>query len=476
MSHAAPRLPALILATCDLVEAETCGLGATLLTWDGEALSQGAERRPMPNFVAQVVGAMALSPEGAAQLGGLDDAWGLETGLDALPIVDLSSMDRAARSEAAVRAFAQLLAPAFGDLARQNADLLADLARMRVAQEDLEIMARKQAMLIRSQSGGKRFLAQAHGPLDLAADAGFVLPPSARLLQRLKVASDGLTDVAIYLPEHGFPESGALTVRLSLCESGDVAGEWRIPARNLSHGWLRVALVTALGDDLQSVELDIAWDGAVPLRLGAGVHHPDPALCARVVQDGGETPQQQILAHRLWKYVPGCVAPLPVDAHVATPAVPGAGFYVDPTHLQQALEGDPEAPCLQFQPAIDALQVHPRPETLTAARLPSSLPPGVTEITARVGARAPICPPMEYALAVVPRHPLRPVADLVEEAMRQGLASDWMRREGDAEGEVTLYLPAPLEQTGDLLLVTRVPPGQGASYGWATFRDIRMSA
>lgn len=476
MPHAARALPALIVALNDLAEAEALDLGATVLAWDGDALLEGATARSMQSCAAQVIGAMALSADGLAGLNGLEDAWSRACGTRLVPVRDLSQVAPDARPEAASRAVAQLMAPAFNDLARQNADLLADLARLRVAHEDLEIALRKRTQFVLSQSGGKRWLEQAHGPLELSAEGALLLPPHGRISQRLKTGSDGLSDIAIYLPEQPLPDEGTLHLRVRLNESGDLAGEWRVPARALQPGWLRAAWVTALADDLQTVELDLAWEAAQPLRVGAGVQHPDRVLCARL-SDGGETPApDRILAHRVWKYMPGCTAPLPIGAHVASAAPEASEYYIDPTHLERALEAEPETPCLQFQPAFGSLQVHPRPGALTAARLPSAVPPGIVQLSARVGARAPICPPMDYALAVVPRHPLRPLADLVEEALRAGHASDWMRRERDAEGELALFLPAPLDKTSDLLLVTRVPPGQGASYGWATFRDIRMSS
>jgi len=171
---------------------------------------------------------------------------------------------------------------------------------------------------------------------------------------------------------------------------------------------------------------------------------------------------------------------MPVDGHCqtlssTTNAVGTALLHLDPAHLEQALEGDPETPCLLFHRDQDALQVHPQPDVLSAARLPGAVPSGVVTIAARIGGLSPICPVIEYALAVVPRHPLRPLADLVIEAAGAGRLSDWVRRDGDIEGDVSLLLPEAPPEARDLLLITRVPLGQTTAYGWATFRDIWMS-
>ena len=462
-------LPALIVAPCDLGPAQALDLACALRVWAGGDTLEG---QPLQACTAQVLGALCLSQEGQTQLAGLGAAWEAATGLPALPLHDLSRLAPSEQREAAAQAQAALLAPAYSTLAQHNAALLGQLAQLRMAHEDLAIAARKREQRLLSQSGGQRWLTQAHGPLERGAEGAHLLAPGARICQRLKVGSDGLSDIAVFLPDQPLPESGEVTARLHLGESGDVIGSWQIPARKLAPGWLRLSLVTALADDLQTVTLELVWQGDAPLRLGAGVHHPDPALCAQI--EGAA--QDQILAHKVWKYMAGCTPPLPVEGHIAAPAPAGTQYYIDLAQLERALEGDPEAPCLRFYRALEALQVHPRPETLTAARLPSAVPPGITQITAVVGARAPICPVMEYALAVVPRHPLRPLADLAAEAARAGHMSDWVRREADAMGEVTLVLPAPHSESADLLLITRVPPGKRAAYGWATFRDIRMSA
>ena len=464
-----PLPPALIVARCDLGPAQALDLACELWIWEGGALLEG---QPLQGCTAEVLGALCLSEAGRAQLAGLGAAWAAATGLPALPLQDLSGLAPAAQPEAAARALAGLLAPAFRALAQQNAALLGQLAQLRMAHEDLAIAARKREQRLLTQSGGQRWLTQAHGPLERGAEGAHLLAPGSQIRQRLKVGSDGLSDIAVFLPDQPLPESGEMEARLHLGESGDLSGEWQIPARRLAPGWLRLSQVTALADDLQTVTLEFLWQGPAPLRLGAGLHHPDPVLCAQI---NGQA-QGQILAHKVWKYMAGCTPPLPADGHIAAPAPAGTGYYIDPAHLEQALEGDPEAPCLRFYRALEALQVHPRPETLTAARLPSAVPPGITQVTAVVGARSVICPVMEYALAAVPRHPLRPLGDLVAEAARAGQMSDWVRRAADAMGEVTLVLPAPLSESADLLLITRVPPRQRAAYGWATFRDIRMSA
>ncbi|MCC1482861.1 DUF6212 domain-containing protein [Roseibaca sp. Y0-43] len=458
--------PALIVAHCDRAAAQTLDLSCKLLVWDGEALLEG---KPLKACTAQVLGALILSQEGQEQLSGLGEAWVAATGLRELPLKDLAGLSPSDQPEAAARALAAMLIPAFSALAAYNADLMGQLAKLRIAHESLAISARKRAQQVLSQSDGKRWLAQAHGPLSLDPQAAHILPPGTHLTQRLKIHSEGLSDIAIFLPE--VPDEGQIVAKLRLGESGNVVGHWQISERDLSPGWLRLSLVTALDEDQQTATLEVSWHGHSPLRLGAGVYHPDPDLCAHI---NGAT--DQILAHRVWRFMAGCTPSLPVDGHYAAPVPQGARFYVDPSHLERALEGEPEAPCLKFYGALKALQVHPRPNALTAARLPSAVPPGITQIDATIGARAPFCPMIDYALAAVPRHPLHPLPDLLADAARAHRMSDWVSRSGDAMGEVTLILPEPFVQTHDLLLVTRVPPGKTAAHAWATFRDIRMVA
>ncbi|WP_068305942.1 DUF6212 domain-containing protein [Pararhodobacter sp. CCB-MM2] len=472
-------LPGVVVAPEDYDDAAALGLEVALLVWEGDDALRGAHgSKPLQTMTARVVGALALSAEGQQTLQEFVTHWSRTTGMPDLPLAVIPESDPSARRALASQALLRCIAPVVLALAKHNADLLGMLAQLRLTHERQGILLRKYEEQLRTQSQNQRWLTRSRGPLATAAETGFCLMPGATLRQRLELGSEGVSDVAIFVPEQMIAQDGQLKARLHLSESGDVAAEWTLPAAVLHTGWLRLSLARTLSDDIQTLQLEFCWQGRLPLRLGAGLYHPDPGLCARL---NGQ-PQSQILAYQVWTFLAESSPPLPADGHcedLSAAKAPGerpSCFYLDPTYFEQALEADPDASCVSFHQEKQALQVHPRPDELSAARLLRAVPSGVRSVSARVGGLAPICPIMEYALAVVPRHPVRPFKDLVAEAEHTGCLSDWVRREGDVSGDLTLHLREPLPQACDLLLITRVPPGHPTSHGWATFRDIRMSA
>ena len=462
---ASPAMPHILVPACDLEAARALDLPATLL-----GVPDAGDRGPAQPVCA--VALLCLSAQGRATAEALCADWPAYLADPAPPLCDLSTLDGAAQAQAALRATAQGMAAALGSSLHQRADLLGQLAALRATHEDQSLALSRAEALLEMQARGGGWPVQDHAPLATEAEDGFRLQPADSLRQRLALGSDGISALALFLPEQSFATDGQLSVRLEICGSGEEAARWTVAAPDLSRGWLHLGRARALPDDPQNIDLVLDWQGTGPLVLGAGLHHPARTLCATLAG----VAQDRILAHRLWKFLPGRAVAVPLGAHLAEQSAPG-WLYLPPEMLAGAVSADAErAGALQFHDALGALQVHPQPQGLSAARLDGALPSGIARIEARVMARAPFCPPMEYALAAVPRHPLRPLGDLVEEAARAGHVCDWMRRAGVEEGCLTLHLPAPLQGRHDLLLLTRVPEGGGAAYGWATFRDIRMSA
>jgi len=464
---------ALTVPSCDMSVAAKFDLPATLLAGEiGSRLSLVEDGTPVDPRAqaARMMGCLVLTDAGREMAKSLVAAWHVCTGRD-MPLLDLSAVALANQEEEALRGLMHLCGSRLTVLAQHNADLLKMLAVLREAHEEQgAALCRTKSFLLRTVES-RRWLAQAHGPLSLEAERQFCLAPGERLIQRLAAGSAGLSDIGIFLPDQDWPETGKLRARLHLVESDTLAGSWNLPGAELGPGWLRLTLLDALTDDEQTLRLELNWDGPAPLVLGAGVYHPDPTFGA----DLAGRRQYRILAHRIWKYLPGARAPLPADGHWA--AVPGsAPVYIDSEHLSRAVPVDPDNPCLQYFPKLEALQVHPRRQKLSAARLMGAVAPGMCEVSATVGGRDERVPEVEYALAVAPRHPLREIGDLVDDCARRGYLSDWMRLSGDRQGDLCLILPEPIEWPCDLFLVTRPAPGAPHAYGWATFRNIRMTS
>jgi len=465
---------ALIVPADDMSAALKLGLPTALLSGSTEAgrlvLTEAGAMLVPSAQTTRVAGCLALTSDTLPSARTIIEAWTETTGLG-LPLIDMSEEIPSARAVAVLRETARLYGERMRKLALQNAELMEMLALLRVEHEDQGIALRKTRNFLLKTVESRRWLAQAHGPLSRDTPSQFRLAPRVTLIQRLAAGSAGLSDLGVFLPDQHWPQTGVLRVRLHLVESDMVKASWDIPAAKLAPGWLRLTLLDALEDDDQTLRLELSWEGTEALLLGAGLHHPDPVLCADLA---GER-QSQLLAHRIWKYIPGARAPLPADGHwTASSGV--APVSIDPEHLSQALPVDPDGSRVQYFPNLEALQVHPQPEGLSAARLAGVVAPGLREITATIGGRDERVPAVEYALAVAPHHPLREIGDLVADCARRGHMSDWVCLSGDREGDLRLILPEPLKQVCDLFLVTRLAPRAAPAFGWATFRNIRMMA
>lgn len=468
-----PQTPpaALLVPACDLTVAEGLGLPVEVIcasVEDGAIVLErdGAPRLPSKE-AARVLGVLTVSAEGHAEAGMLADLWQSTIGAQ-LAVLDFGAEDPSAQEIAIFKKVAQLLAERTDAFARQTTQALEMLATLRAEHEDTRSALRQTRNFLLANVETKRWLAQAHGPRSLAKGSAFKLEPGQRLLQRMSASSKGLADVGVFVPEQALPDTGHLQVRLHLNESGAEVGFWDIAAPNISPGWLRLSLLSALDDDEQTVTLDLLWQGASALSIGAGLHHPDPDFRAAI--SGQST--RQMLAHRIWKYLPGAIAPLPTNANVRAPH--GVPFYVEAEQLAEARSANYDAESVKFFPALEALQVHPRQVGVSAARLVKSVPPGTTEVRLKIGGRHEQGPAIEYSVAVAPHRPVKELGDILDDCARHKRHSDWVCLQRDEESDLIFHLAEPLHEAADLFLTTRLAEGAKPAFAWATFRNIRM--
>ena len=435
------------------------------------SLHDGQREVDLRAAASLVIGGAAASPAARATFAAFGEAWATETGQPPPALIDLADTpDPVARRLALLAGIARLLQDRLAQAMHHNAQLLTSMSRLRVTHEETRLSVQTLGSFIAQDARLHRVPVDTFGPLETSPQAGFRLTDGNAIHQRLAVGSSGTCDIAVFLPEQEFPASGQATVRLDLLESGDEIAVWNRDAADLGPGWWRMSLPAALGEDEQTMRMTARWQGEGALRIGAGLRHPDPRFCA----DLGGTPQGQILAHRVWKFLPGAAAPLPSDGQVAM--MPRTGrVYVSTGHLAQATPLDPENECVKFLEKRKAVQVHPRRTGVSGARLMDIVAPGTRSIEATIGAIAYHCPPIEYALAVAPRHPLLPSGELLSRCAAAGALSDWVMLSGDQKGDLRLLLAAPARHTLDLFLLTRAAEGVRPSFGWATFGDIWMA-
>lgn len=467
-----PNPPAaLLVPACDFTVAEALELPAEVIcatVEDGAIVLEGNGGPRLPfKEASRVLGVLTLTAEAQANGVLLAELWHSAVGAQ-IPVLDFGSADASSREIAIYREIIKILSERTAAFARETTKALEMLATLRAETESARSALRQTRNFLLESVERKRWLSQAHGPLSRAEGSAFKLLSGQRLLQRMTASSKGLSDVGIFLPEQVLPKTGLLQVWLHLKESNSEVGFWDIAAPNISPGWLRLSLVSALDDDEQTVTLDLHWQGASALSIGASLFHPDPEF--RAIISGQST--SQMLAHRVWKYLPGAPAPMPTNTNVR--ATRGVPFYIEAEHLATARSANEDAESVKFFPSLEALQVHPRKVGVSAARLIKSVPPGTREIRLKIGGRHEQGPAIEYSVAVAPHHPLKDIGDLLDDCARDKRQSDWVCLQRDEEDDVIFYLPKPLYEAADLLLATRLAEGAKPAFAWGTFRNIRM--
>jgi len=463
----------LIIAACDLEAAQELNLPVNLLlTHPATQLTLDGTEVPIEAMTARVIGAMAFSKAGQSALQTLVDDWSDKTGAQPPKLIDLSKDHKPQeRLCTALRYIAQLYRFNIDKFVTHNANLLRQMTSLRIAQEETlsELEAIEQFLLKSVET--RRWQVQGHGPILEDKTARFKLSSNTKLRQLLSASSMGVSDVSFMLINQEIPTQGNLTATLYLVETNKTIAQWVLPAADLTAGWQRLSLIRALGQDEQSLYLSLEWQGDTPLWVAASVHHPDTDYCAKT----GEDTYDRILAHQVWKYLPGSFAPVPENAHWIGGPIPER-FYIEPIRLANAVSADPNTDCLQYFKNLEALQVHPVNGSITAGRIARGVPASTAQIRATVEGRSEHGPKIEYALATAPLHPVRELGDLVMDCERHGRISDWLPLTKDVQGQLTLHLRTPSKQVSDLYLLTRLAPGEKQDRGWATFRNIWLSA
>lgn len=418
-----------------------------------------------------VIGALSFSAHGKSELNELVDGWAARTGAQGPKLIDVNTyVDPQEVLAVALRNITQLYHAKIGQLITHNARLLRQMVNLRIAQEEtLSTLEATEHFLITSIDK-RRWQVQSYEPFTQNQTAPFKISSGIKLCQLLAVSSMGLSDVSFMITEQNIPTTGNLIATLLFVESDEVAAQWILPAADLSAGWQRLSLIRALGQDEQSLHLQLEWQGAGHILVSASAHHPDKDYCAKTQTET----HTRLLAHQVWKYAAGCPAPVPENSHWIGGPIPKR-YYIEPVRLENAISANTNVEALQYFPNLEALQVHPFEGAVSAARIVRCVPESTRQINATVGGRAENGPKVEYALAVAPLHPVRELGDLIMDCEHNDCISDWLPMRGDTEGQLILNLKNPSQSICDLYLLTRLAPGAKQQRAWATFTNIWLS-
>lgn len=462
-------LTGLVVAEVDLEAARALDLPVTLIVWGPQGFAREGRPVAADRVHLAALGVLILSSGGAEAAEALASDWQARFGVVLPERCDLADVPADARRMVALGWLAGLLLAQRRAGAQRMVALMRDLAVLRQEHEAMQGAFARLESFAHEHRLSERKLHQALAPVEGAPEV--VLTPGQRVVQRLPGGSVGLSDVAVRIAEVPQPRQGVLTCRLASPDLGSVLAEWTVPAAQMASGWLRLSLVAGLPDDPVGLELELAWAGAVPLRLATAMAHPDPRF--RPLGESGEAVGRHVLALELWHYLPGVRAPANAVGQLPDGAVETRSPLrrVEARDLFRAINLDTLVADLPRVEGSDALQVHVMPDHVACAilTLPMS---AIRQVSVDVLTRHPRGPVVDYAIAVLPsaarpRHPAA-LPEFPEEAH-----SGWVRMKPMRAGQVSLILPDLPPGSHDLYLMTRLPPGATENaFGWSGFSGL----
>ncbi|WP_158600867.1 DUF6212 domain-containing protein [Teichococcus wenyumeiae] len=242
-----------------------------------------------------------------------------------------------------------------------------------------------------------------------------------RLTQILPVSSLGLSAIEICVLGDGHEEKIAsdISVQLRTLEDGAVRGEWRLPRKMLTPGWITLGLPKTLSGMRRTPELVISCGPDSDLSaFGLGPVQPIHEFC--VACDGGRTLPHS-LAFKAWSGLPGfrpvqagrLVEPLSPEPEqlVRDTALPLSALMAaeDLSELGYPLEYE----LVRYENNKAGVLCHPPPEGTTLARLGKIDTTDLIGISCMVALDHEMAAPVSFALIV---------SDADEQVVRDRLA------------------------------------------------------
>lgn len=412
-----------------------------------------------------VVGLVALSKAGLAQMKQVSDSWAVHAGESAPPMMVLDNPNGTERRADIVEWLAGQLAGNQQQMARRTTTLMRELAILRQQHETMQESFRRLEQFVQGNGLTHRVLETTLSPVQ--GQQPISLGGGSSLVARLPGSSVGLCDIAIQINNAGILPEGRLSCSLLSTDSKVTVATWEVSHDRLREGWLRLSLDNALGMDPISLKLHLTWHGKGNLLLATAMIHPD----ARFHPSLDHAELDAMLAIQLWRWVPDAAAPLAADA-ISQVGGQGKLHYVEASLLATATAPGSE----ERLPMLDdsaSLLVHVDPKLTKCAVLPGIALPGVRQVSGRIHTRHPKGPAVEYCLALLPQSRRTSQSGLPH--FDPKLSSGWICLQPDEGGQATVLAPEALKEPHDIYMLTRLPNGTNTNeYGWSTFSDIRL--
>lgn len=416
----------------------------------------------------RLVGGIALSEQGNAELTALSALYGKWFDTDGPPVLDASAIAAKTRTEEICAFVIGELAKGRTAQAKRNHQLTRDIAALRVAHEQIQQSFSRLETFV--YDGGLAVRTPAEALMPASRPRRIVLAPGGLLEQRLPRSSVGLSDLAVHFAGPSPVPHGTLEVSIATREDDAVAGRWRLSDAELSPGWLRFSLPESLGADPRTPEVRLSWQGDGPVHFDLSMKHPDERYQVR--RDGA--PQKEVLAVRSWSYIAGCAAPAPVEGQLPSGRT-ATRRAISREVLERAVSLNGATKHFGYRADHDVLQVHVIPGKVAVGLLPGLLGAPVISIASRISTIAAKAKDIEYRMAVAPAGKRATSLETLPK-FAAGWITDWTRLAALETGNLEIAFEPPLDGPHDLYLMTRLADGvTDSSWGWSTFSSLSVT-
>jgi hypothetical protein len=361
------------------------------------------------------------------------------------------------------------------DAAHMNAELMLRMAELRGVHEQV-LNAYNE---LRNFVSDNSFAPPQPGFLNLPEAVGGAALPAAvgEVVQQLPMDMRSLCAFALYLPEAvPAPACGVLHVELLAVEDDEAFLHWQVAYDKLAEGWITFAFEQSERFWRKTPVLRLRFETEAGSAPCFALAPPQLRADKAAIIDGVRN--ARTLAFKSWASVPG--APLAISDQM-WPVIRAGSDGVTQIDLDMSdsldvrpIPGQSERSgfdLITHMPETQSLQLHPFEGLESMACMPGVCPAGTSRVLASVKTTHAEAGQIEYALAIVPSAESAFVTN-DSGLPASAIISDWVALPPLTPSRLQIWLGAPLSESADLFLMTRLSPGEQSKFGWAKFSRI----
>lgn len=296
--------------------------------------------------------------------------------------------------------------------------------------------------------------------------------------QLLPVSSQGFSGIELFFKKPLRQAAGKVQVIVEKRESEDLIGSWEVDFNELNEGWNQFALSETLSGPAESLMLTINWKPINSQQIPSiALSWHQPLDSYRIQVSNGESPPLRSLAFRCFSCVPGLKMPVLLDAFYPKKLAKEYSRAKYSKTFQDAVQIGHSGNSKSLVQSLDSdtrLLVHPSPDGVTVALLPTKCPKGNTRISAVVKTEHDDASDICYGVALVPKDAsIQNISKIQENSKLITAFSGWHVVKSGVKSNIHLMTNAIAEEH-QILLMTKLPPGSSTENAWATFHEIEF--